>query len=29
MVPGKGCGTPVMTARSRYPKQAYAPGRQV
>ena len=29
MVLGKGCGTPVMTARSRYPKQAYAPDRQI
>ena len=26
MVLGKGCGTPSMTARSRYPKQAYELG---
>lgn len=29
MVLGAGCGTPAMTARSRYPKQAYALGRQL
>ena len=29
MVLGAGCGTPAMTARSPYPKQAYALGRQL
>ena len=29
MVLGAGCGTPAMPARSRYPKQAYALGRQL
>ncbi len=27
MVLGRGCGTPGMTARSRYPKDAYELGR--
>jgi hypothetical protein len=26
---GRGCGTPVMTKRSRYPKEAYELGRRL
>lgn len=29
MILGKGCGTPSMTARSRYPKLAYELGRKL